>query len=74
MNMSVRSDRQFSICYISYKGYRAVTIYGELYFVTTGVTNVAITGHWITNRGYLDWEPWVFGFYVIIGSPYLRTV
>ena len=67
--MSVRPDRQFSIRYNSYKGYRAVTLLGELYFVTTGDKIGAITGLWITNHAYLDYEPRIFGFHVIIGSP-----
>ena len=43
-------DQQFSICYTCYKGNRAVTLSGELYFVTTGVTIGASTGHWIGPR------------------------
>ena len=38
MNKGIKSEIGSSICYTSYKGYRAVTLSGELYFVTIGVT------------------------------------
>ena len=61
MIMSIKPDRQFSIRYTSYKGYRAVTLSGELYSVTTGDTigvyvdfGLRTMDVWITNYRYLD--------------------
>ena len=71
--MSVRPDRQFSICYSSYKGYRAVPSL-ESYTSSSLELRLELQLDIGSDHGYLDYEPQIFGFYVIIRSPYIRTV
>ena len=68
MNLSVRPHWQFSIHYTSYKGYGAVTPlwrailrYHWSYYWNYKWRLDRTTNIWITNHGYLDYEPRIFG-------------
>ena len=71
--MSVRPDRQFSIRCSSYKGYRAEPSL-ESYTSSPLELQLELQLDIGWDYGYFDYEPRIFGFYVILGSPHLRTV
>ena len=71
--MSIKPDRQFSIRYSSYKGFRAVPSL-ESYTSSPLELRLELQLDIGSDHGYLDYEPRIFGFYAIMGSPHQRTV
>ena len=62
-----------SIRYSSYKGYGAVPSL-ESYTSAPLELRLELQLGIGSDHGYMDYEPRIFGFYGIIGSPYVRTV
>ena len=62
-----------SIRYSSYKCYRDVPSL-ESYTSSPLELRLELQREIGSDQRYLDYEPRIFGFYVIIGSQYLRTL
>ena len=62
-----------SIRYSSYKGYGSVPSL-ECYTSSALELQLELQLDIGSDHGYLDYQPRIFGFRVIIGSPYVTTV